>query len=83
MSNVAALSGATSDDLEKLSDAAKEMGASTSKSAKESADALGYMSLAGWDTQQMLAGLEPILIMSEAAGADFALTSDLVTDSMS
>lgn len=83
MSNVAALSGATSEDLEKLSDAAKEMGASTSKSAKESADALGYMSLAGWDTQQMLTGLEPILRMSEAAGADLALTSDLVTDSMS
>lgn len=83
MSNVAALSGATSDDLEKLSDAAKEMGASTSKSAKESADALGYMSLAGWNTQQMLTGLEPILRMSEAAGADLALTSDLVTDSMS
>ena len=83
MSNVAALSGATSEDLEKLSDAAKKMGASTSKSAKESADALGYMSLAGWDTQQMLTGLEPILRMSEAAGADLALTSDLVTDSMS
>lgn len=48
-----------------------------------SADALGYMSLAGWDTQQMLAGLEPILRMSEAAGADLALTSNLVTDSMS
>ena len=41
------------------------------------------MSLAGWDTQQMLTGLEPILRMSEAAGADLALTSDLVTDSMS
>ncbi|MFR0047480.1 MAG: phage tail tape measure protein [Clostridium butyricum] len=83
MSNVAALSGATSDDLEKLSDAAKEMGVSTSKSAKESADALGYMSLSGWDTQQMLTGLEPILRMSEAAGADLALKSNLVTDSMS
>lgn len=83
MSNVSALSGATGEDLEKLSNAAKEMGASTSKSAKESADALSYMSLAGWNTTQMLTGLEPILRLSEASGAELATTSDLVTDSMS
>ncbi|NFE84101.1 phage tail tape measure protein [Clostridium botulinum] len=83
MDTVQALSGATGKDLELLSDKAKEMGASTSKSAKESADALGFMSLAGWDVNQMLTGLEPILRMSEAANSDLALTSDLVTDSMS
>ena len=83
MSNVAALSGATGKDLELLSDKAKQMGAATSKSAKESADALGYMALAGWDVNQMLTGLEPILRLSEGAQSDLALTSDLVTDSMS
>lgn len=83
MSNVQALSGATGRDLDKLTEHAKLMGSQTSKSAKESADALGFMALAGWDTNQMLAGLEPILRMSEAAGADLALTSDLTTDSMS
>lgn len=83
MDNVQALSGATGEELELLSDKAKEMGASTSKSAKESADALGYMSLAGWNTQQMLEGLEPILRLSEGAQSDLAYTSDLVTDSMS
>lgn len=83
MSNVKVLSGATGKDLDKLTDAALRMGSETSKSSKECADALGFMSLAGWDTQQMLTGLEPILRMSEAAGADLALTSDLVTDSMS
>ncbi|KAI3350152.1 phage tail tape measure protein [Clostridium botulinum] len=83
MDTVQALSGATGKDLELLSDKAKEMGASTSKSAKESADALGFMSLAGWDVNQMLTGLEPILRMSEAANSDLSLTSDLVTDSMS
>lgn len=83
MSNVQALSGATGEDLEELANKAKEMGASTSKSASEAADALGYMALAGWNNEQMLQGLEPILRMSEAANADLATTSDLVTDSMS
>ena len=83
MDKVQDLSGATGEELELLSDKAKEMGASTSKSAKESADALGYMSLAGWDTQQMLAGLEPILRLSEGAQSELTYTSDLVTDSMS
>lgn len=83
MSKVEALSGATGSDLEALTAKAKEMGEKTSKSASESADALGYMALAGWDTNQMLTGLEPILRASEAGGLDLARTSDLVTDSMS
>ena len=83
MSRVQALSGASGQDLEDLRNKAKEMGEKTSKSASESADALGYMALAGWDTQQMLGGLEPILRASEAGQMDLARCSDLVTDSMS
>ena len=83
MSNVEAISGATGDELKSLEDKAKEMGEQTSKSAKESADALGYMALAGWDTQQMLEGLEPVLRASEAGNIDLATCSDLVTNSMS
>ena len=83
MSKVQALSGATGEDFERLSSAAKEMGASTSKTASQAADALGYMALAGWKTEQMLGGLEPILRASEAGGMDLARCSDLVTDSMS
>lgn len=83
MSNVEAISRATGDELKSLEDKAKEMGEKTSKSAKESADALGYMALAGWDTQQMLEGLEPVLRASEAGNIDLATCSDLVTDSMS
>ena len=83
MSKVQALSGATGEDFERLSAAAKEMGASTSKTASQAADALGYMALAGWKTEQMLSGLEPILRASEAGGMDLARCSDLVTDSMS
>ncbi|AIF45436.1 phage tail tape measure protein [Virgibacillus sp. SK37] len=83
MSNVQAISGATSGDLEKLKSKAREMGKNTSKSASEAADALGYMALAGWDTNQMMDGLEPILRLSEAGNLDLARASDLVTDSMS
>lgn len=83
MSTVQALSGAAGAELDTLREKAKEMGATTSKTAKESADALSYMALAGWDTQQMLGGLEPILRASEAGNMDLATASDLVTDSMS
>lgn len=83
MAKVKALSGATAEQFEQLRAKAKEMGMSTTKSAKESADALGYMALAGWDTEQMLTGLRPILKASEAGTMDLARCSDLVTDSMS
>ena len=83
MSQVKAYSGAVGDDFTALEDAAKDAGATTSKSATEAADALGYMALAGWDTREMLDGLMPIIKASEAGSADLKRTSDLVTDSMS
>ncbi|MFA6867453.1 MAG: phage tail tape measure protein [Clostridia bacterium] len=83
MSNVQAIGGASGADLEALKNKALEMGRATSKSAKESADALSYMALAGWDAKTSIAALEPILRLSEAGNMDLALTSDIVTDSMS
>ena len=83
MSQVKAYSGAVGDDFTALENAAKDAGATTSKSATEAANALSYMALAGWDTQEMLEGLMPIVRASEAGTADLKRTSDLVTDSMS
>ena len=83
MSNVQAISGATGEDLKALEDKAKEMGKTTSKSATDSANAFSYMALSGWDTQQMLDGIEPILRLAEAGNLDLALASDLTTDSLS
>ncbi|MDE7243592.1 MAG: phage tail tape measure protein, partial [Oscillospiraceae bacterium] len=80
ISAVEALSGATSGELQKLSAAAKEAGAETSFTALQSADAFQYMSLAGWNTNQMLAGLQPVLDLSAAANMDLATASDIVTD---
>ena len=76
-------SKATAEGMELLKQKAMEMGRDTTKSASESANAMEYMALAGWNTQQIIGGIEPILRMSEAGKADLATTSDLVTDSMS
>ncbi len=82
MSEVAAISGATGEDLAKLEALAKEMGATTKFSASEAAEGLKYMAMAGWDTQQMLDGLPGILNLAAASGEDLGMVSDIVTDAM-
>lgn len=82
MNEVSAISGTTGKDLSKLSDLAKEMGRTTKFSASESAEALKYMSMAGWKAEDMLAGLPGILNLAAAGGTDLALTSDIVTDGL-
>lgn len=83
MSKVAALSGATGAELEALEAKARELGAETTFSASQAADALGYMALAGWDTQQMLEGVGSVLTLAQAGEMDLAAASDLVTDYLS
>jgi TP901 family phage tail tape measure protein len=82
MSNVAAISGATGEDLEALTEKAKEMGSKTKFSATESADAFSYMAMAGWKTEDMLNGIEGIMNLAAASGEDLATTSDIVTDAL-
>lgn len=83
MSNVAALSGATAEDLQMLRDTAKEFGSTTKFSASEAADALGYMALAGWDAQTSASALGGVLDLAAASGMELAQASDMVTDYMS
>ncbi|CAK7037841.1 phage tail tape measure protein [Tissierella sp.] len=83
MSKVKAMSGATSEEMVLLEKAARDAGATTSKSAKDAADALGYMALAGWDSTTSMEALMPVLRLSEAGNIDLAKASSLVTDSMS
>lgn len=82
MSKVAAVSGATGDDLDSLRDKAREMGAKTKFSASEAADAMNYMAMAGWKTEDMLEGIEGIMNLAAASGEDLATTSDIVTDAL-
>ena len=82
MSKVAAVSGATGEDLDALRDKAREMGAKTKFSASEAADAMNYMAMAGWKTGDMLEGIEGIMNLAAASGEDLATTSDIVTDAL-
>ena len=82
MSKVAAISGATGDDLDALRDKAREMGAKTKFSASEAAAAMEYMAMAGWKTEDMLGGIEGIMSLAAASGEDLATTSDIVTDAL-
>lgn len=82
MSNVSAISGATGEDFDRLRDKAREMGAETKFSASEAADAMSYMAMAGWKTDDMLGGISGVMNLAAASGADLATTSDIVTDAL-
>ena len=82
MSKVAAISGASSKEMDMLTQKAQEMGRTTKFTASESAEAFNYMAMAGWKTNEMLDGLEGILNLAAASGADLAETSDIVTDAL-
>lgn len=82
MSKVAAVSGATGTELDKLREKAREMGAKTKFSASEAAEAMNYMAMAGWKTGEMLDGIEGIMNLAAASGEDLATTSDIVTDAL-
>lgn len=82
MSEVGAISGATGQQLDILRQKAKDMGASTKFSATESAEAMKYMAMAGWDTTQMTDGLAGIMDLAAASGENLGTTSDIVTDAL-
>lgn len=83
MSGVGALSGAGVEDMQRLEEAAKHYGATTSFSATQAAEAMQYMALAGWDTEKTLAGLPGVLNLAAASGMDLGRASDAITDYLS
>lgn len=82
MSKVAAVSGAAGEDFDKLRDKAREMGETTKFSASDSAEAMNYMAMAGWKTDQMLEGISGVMNLAAASGEELATTSDIVTDAL-
>lgn len=82
MSQVAAVSGATGNDLQSLRDKAREMGEKTKFSASEAAQAMNYMAMAGWKSKDMISGIDGIMNLAAASGEDLATTSDIVTDAL-
>ena len=82
MSKVAAVSGAAGDEFDALRNKAREMGESTKFSASEAAEAMNYMAMAGWKTEDMLDGISGIMSLAAASGEELATTSDIVTDAL-
>lgn len=82
MSKVQAISGASGSDLDALTSKAREMGSSTKFTATEAGEALEYMAMAGWKTNDMIDGLEGIMYLAAASGEDLGTTSDIVTDAL-
>ena len=82
MSEVAAISGASQSEIEALTQKAKEMGRTTIFSASEAAEAMKYMAMAGWDTQEAIDGLDGVMNLAAASGENLATASDIVTDAL-
>ena len=82
MAKVKAITGATGAEFDTLTDFARELGATTMMSATESADAMAFLGMAGWETSEILAGLPAILDLTVASGKDFASVADIVSDNL-
>lgn len=82
MSQVQAITGANTEEMQRLTDKAKEMGATTRFSARDSADAMIYMGMAGWKTQEVIDGLPGVMDLAAASGENLAMVSDIVTDAL-
>lgn len=82
MSQVKAISGATGEEFDQLRDKAREMGAKTKFSATDAAVAMNYMAMSGWQTADMIAGIDGVMHLAAASGEDLALTSDIITDAL-
>ena len=83
MSNVKAITGATGDDFEKLTQLAQDLGKTTAWSASEVAEAMQYTGMAGWSAQENIDGLAGVLNLASATGTELATTSDILTDAIS
>lgn len=82
MSTVEALSGASASEMFSLSEEAKRLGATTAFTATQSAQAMTYMGMAGWEASEMLSGMNGVMALAAASGEDLGLVSDIVTDNL-
>lgn len=82
MSSVRSITQASDADMKKLKETAEEMGANTVFSATQAGEAMEYMAMAGWKTQEMVDGIGGVINLAAASGEDLATVSDIVTDSL-
>ena len=82
MSSVEAISGANEQEIAALTEQAQELGATTAYTAQQVSEGMSYMAMAGWDTTDMLAGMDSVLALAAASGEDLSTVSDIVTDAL-
>ena len=82
MSSVEAISGADAEEIDALAERAKYLGATTAFTAKQVGEGMEYMAMAGWKTEDMLAGMDSVLALAAASGEDLGTVSDIVTDAL-
>lgn len=82
MAKVSSIAQAYGGDLDSLKEKAMELSGTTQFSATEIAQAYEYMGMAGWNTNQILAGTPGIIDLATASGEDLASVSDIVTDGL-
>ena len=83
MSEVEAISGASTSELDSMAAKAKELGSTTKFTATEVAEGFKYMSLAGWDTAEAMEAIDGVVNLAAASGMDLGKASDMVTDYLS
>lgn len=82
MSKVQAITRASGDDIQKLTNNARQLGETTQFSATQAADAMSYLGMAGWNTEQIMAGMPGLLALAAASGTDLARTADIISDDL-
>ena len=82
MSKVGAITGASAEEMAKLNAKARELGASTQFTASQAGEAMTYLGMAGWKTNQIIAGMPGLLSLAAAGGTDLARTADIVSDDL-
>lgn len=82
MSVVQAISQATDKDLDALAKKAREVGKTSVFSATEVGKGMEYMGMAGWKTEEILAGIGGVVDLAAASGEDMANVSSIVVDTL-
>lgn len=82
MSKVQAITRASAEDMQKLTDNARKLGETTLFSATQAAEAMSYLGMAGWNTEQIMAGMPGLLALAAASGTDLARTADIISDDL-
>ena len=68
--------------LQQLTDLARQLGERTQFTATQAAEAMSYLGMAGWKTEQIMTGMPPLLSLAVAGGTDLARTADILSDNL-